>query len=73
MKTIVDLEMADFIEAHGKDIDHEESQAAKVGINRVLDEGWDPQDAHAEMVTDGFHAAFFGLNHYFEEQTGWED
>jgi protein tyrosine/serine phosphatase len=44
-----------------------------IGLERVFDEGWDPGDAHDEMLAFGFHTAFWGLNHYFEEKTGWED
>lgn len=44
-----------------------------IGIERVFVEHWAPADAYAEMLTIGFHPGFIGLNHYFEEKTGFED
>lgn len=127
VKTIVDLEVGDFIEAFPWDIDTELAEAKKrgitvvrepmsafepaasdrfdkqmdeiealladaskgpiyvhckhgqdrtglvIGLERVLDEGWAPKDAYAEMLKLGFHPMFEGLNHYFEEKTGYED
>ena len=127
IKTIVDLEVADFIEATPWSISQELSDAKKDGVRvirhpmsalepalssdfdhmidtmmeqlddtalmpvyvhcahgqdrtglvialeRVIDEGWTPAAAHAEMMKLGFHSEFVGLNHYFEEKTGWED
>lgn len=43
-----------------------------IGLERVFDEGWKPQDAHDEMVRLGFHTFFLGLNDYFEDKTGWK-
>lgn len=44
-----------------------------LGLERVVVEHWAPQAAHDEMLKIGFHPYFLGLNHYFEEKTGWED
>lgn len=44
-----------------------------IGLERVVDEGWDPQNAHDEMVKIGFHTFFLGLEDYFEEKTGWDN
>lgn len=125
VKTIIDLEVADFIEAWPWDISAEERNAKGfrfirepmsafepavsqrfddrideilsiladpsngpvyvhckhgqdrtglvIGLERVLGEHWAPADAYAEMLAIGFHPAFLGLNHYFEEKTGFED
>lgn len=127
VKTIIDLEIGDFIEARPADIDTELAQAqargirivrepmaaytpaisnafdAKIeealailkdpaqgpvyvhclhgqdrtglviGLERVFVEGWDPADAYAEMLARGFHTYYLGLNHYFENKTGFED
>jgi tyrosine-protein phosphatase SIW14 len=43
-----------------------------LGLERVIDEKWAPKAAHDEMLKLGFHSFFLGLNHYFEEKTGWE-
>ncbi len=43
-----------------------------LGLERVLDEKWAPKAAHDEMLKIGFHPFFLGLNHYFEERTGFE-
>lgn len=43
-----------------------------LGLERVIDEKWTPQAAHDEMVKIGFHTFFLGLDHYFEEKTGWD-
>jgi len=43
-----------------------------LGLERVIDEKWAPKAAHDEMLKIGFHPFFLGLNHYFEERTGWE-
>ncbi len=40
-----------------------------IGLERVIVEGWTPGRAHAEMVRDGFHTAFAGLDGYFERKT----
>jgi protein tyrosine/serine phosphatase len=124
VKTIVDLEIGDFIEAWPWDITHERKSADAlgfdfvrqpmsaftpfvsdeemdatlailadssrqpifvhckhgqdrtglvIGLERVFNEGWAPADAYQEMLDYGFHTAFVGLNHYFEEKTGYED
>lgn len=127
VKTIVDLEIGDFIEAFPWDIDDEEDGAKSrgitlvrypmsafeaaasdrfdhqmddvlarlddaqqqpiyvhckhgqdrtglvIGLERVLDEGWQPEDAYDEMLDLGFHPMFFGLDEYFHEKTGWDD
>lgn len=44
-----------------------------IGLERVEHEHWAPKDAYAEMLKLGFHPLFEGLNHYFEEKTGFED
>ena len=41
-----------------------------VGIERVELESWSPVRAHDEMVKDGFHTQFLGLEEYFERKTG---
>jgi len=51
----------------------EDRTGLAIGLERVLQEGWQPQAAHDEMIKYGFHTFFEGLNHYFEERTGWED
>ncbi len=43
-----------------------------LGLERVIDEKWAPKAAHDEMLKIGFHPFFLGLEHYFEEKTGWE-
>jgi protein tyrosine/serine phosphatase len=42
-----------------------------IGLERVLIEGWNPADAHDEMVKIGFHTGFLGLEDYFERKTNW--
>jgi protein tyrosine/serine phosphatase len=54
--------------AHGQD-----RTGLVIALERVIDEGWAPQDAHDEMLQMGFHTIFVGLDHYFEQKTGWED
>ena len=54
--------------AHGQD-----RTGLVIALERVIDEGWSPKAAHDEMLALGFHPIFFGLDHYFEEKTGWED
>ncbi len=44
-----------------------------VALERVFDEQWSPADAHDEMIAIGFRMYLAGLNHYFEEKTGYED
>lgn len=44
-----------------------------IGLERVLDEGWEPADAYQEMLNHGFHPEFVGLKHYFDEKTGYDD
>jgi len=44
-----------------------------IGLERVEHEHWAPKEAYAEMLKLGFHPMFEGLNHYFEEKTGFED
>jgi len=44
-----------------------------IGLERVLNEGWDPQPAHDEMVKIGFHTGFLGLEDYYKRKTGWSD
>lgn len=44
-----------------------------IGLHRVFNQGWAPADAYAEMLQRGFHPLLIGLNHYFEEKTGFED
>jgi tyrosine-protein phosphatase SIW14 len=124
VKTIVDLEIADYIEATPDQIQQEEDTATSmgfsfvrepmsafqpfvsddemnatmqiladpsqqpayvhclhgqdrtglvIGLERVIDEGWAPADAYAEMLANGFHPEFLGLKHYFDEKTGYDD
>jgi tyrosine-protein phosphatase SIW14 len=54
--------------AHGQD-----RTGLVIGLERVIDEGWKPKAAYQEMLADGFHTEFVGLNHYFEQKTGWDD
>jgi protein tyrosine/serine phosphatase len=54
--------------AHGQD-----RTGLVIALERVIDEGWSPKDAHDEMLALGFHTMFVGLDHYYEEKTGWED
>jgi protein tyrosine/serine phosphatase len=54
--------------AHGQD-----RTGLVIGLERVFIESWAPKDAYAEMLADGFHTYFEGLNHYFEDKTGYED
>lgn len=42
-----------------------------IGLERVIDESWQPEDAHDEMVRIGFHTFFYGLEEYFEGKTHW--
>jgi tyrosine-protein phosphatase SIW14 len=42
-----------------------------MGLERVVGEGWQPKDAHDEMVRIGFHTLFLGLEEYFENKTHW--
>jgi tyrosine-protein phosphatase SIW14 len=42
-----------------------------MGLERVIGDGWQPKDAHDEMVRIGFHAAFHGLEEYYENKTRW--
>jgi tyrosine-protein phosphatase SIW14 len=44
-----------------------------IGLERVIDEGWEPSDAYSEMLAHGFHPEFIGLKHYFDEKTGFDD
>jgi tyrosine-protein phosphatase SIW14 len=44
-----------------------------IGLDRVLNQGWQPQIAHDEMVKIGFHTSFLGLQEYFENKAHWED
>ena len=44
-----------------------------IGLERVLDEGWEAGDAYQEMLDHGFHPEFIGLKHYFDEKTGLSD
>lgn len=44
-----------------------------IGLERVLDEHWDPQAAFDEMVRIGFHTGFIGLDEYFERKTGFHE
>jgi len=44
-----------------------------VALHRVINEGWKPADAHAEMMAHGFNSLLLELNHYFEDKTHWED
>lgn len=124
VKTIVDLEIGDLVEATPSDIAHEAHAARQlglifvrkpmsafqpfvsdaqmnatlalladperqpvfvhcrhgqdrtglvIGLERVFDEGWDPADAYREMIAFGFHPYLWGLQHYYEEKTGFED
>jgi protein tyrosine/serine phosphatase len=127
VRTIVDLEVADWIEAFPWDIDQELSDAKSagitvlrypmsafepaissefdhnmddilkkledtslepiyvhckhgqdrtglvIGLERVKDESWTPQNAFNEMLKDGFHTFFIGLDEYFEQKSGWHD
>jgi hypothetical protein len=54
--------------AHGQD-----RTGLVIGLERVIDEGWQPKDAFKEMIADGFHTFFIGLDSYFEEKTGYND
>jgi hypothetical protein len=42
-----------------------------VGLYRVLNQKWAPQDAWNEMFKFGYHPHFRALTHYFEKRTGW--
>src|SRR5262249_12221947 len=53
---------------HGKD-----RTGLVIGLFRVLNEGWAPEDAYAEMLDHGFHPELVMLKEYFEDKTGWED
>ncbi len=44
-----------------------------IALYRVIDEGWTPAAAHAEMMAHGFKSILMAMNHYFEEKTGWDD
>ena len=44
-----------------------------VALYRIFNEGWTPVEARKEMLQLGFHTMLLGLNHYFEEATGYED
>lgn len=44
-----------------------------IALYRVIDEGWNPKDAHDEMVAHGFKSILLNMNHYFEEKTNWDD
>ena len=44
-----------------------------IGLDRVINEGWQAQLAHDEMVKIGFHTSFLGLQEYFENKAHWED
>jgi tyrosine-protein phosphatase SIW14 len=44
-----------------------------VGLYRVIYEKWSPAKAYNEMLTNGFHPILVFLNHFFEEETGFED
>lgn len=43
-----------------------------VGLHRVLNEGWTPDEAYAEMRRFGFRPIFIGLSQYFEDATSSE-
>jgi tyrosine-protein phosphatase SIW14 len=40
-----------------------------VGLYRVENEGWDPQDAYQEMIDHGYHCAYKALDDYFRKRT----
>lgn len=42
-----------------------------VGLYRVLNQNWAPEDAWAEMLEYGYHPHYLALTRYFEEKTGW--
>jgi tyrosine-protein phosphatase SIW14 len=42
-----------------------------IGLWRVERQLWMPQEAHDEMIADGFHVEFLGLEDYFERRTGF--
>lgn len=44
-----------------------------IGLDRVINQGWQPQLAHDEMVQIGFHTSLLGLQEYFENKAHWED
>lgn len=44
-----------------------------IGLDRVINQGWQAQLAHDEMVKIGFHTNFLGLQEYFENKAHWED
>jgi uncharacterized protein (TIGR01244 family) len=44
-----------------------------IALYRVIDEGWNPKDAHDEMMAHGFKSILISMNHYFETKTGWDD
>jgi protein tyrosine/serine phosphatase len=44
-----------------------------IALYRVLYEGWQPKDAHDEMLAHHFNTLLIALNHFFEQQTHWED
>jgi tyrosine-protein phosphatase SIW14 len=43
------------------------------GLYRVFTQNWTPEQAHEEMIADGFHTNLYFLNRYFNKQTGYED
>jgi protein tyrosine/serine phosphatase len=42
-----------------------------IGLYRVLNQGWTPQAAWAEMLQYGYHPDYKALTQYFEQKTGW--
>ena len=42
-----------------------------IGLYRVLHEKMAPSHAYQEMLDHGFRAILYGLNHYFEQITGY--
>lgn len=42
-----------------------------VALYRVLDQKWQPADAYAEWVQDGFHTRLTKLSDYFDQRTGY--
>lgn len=43
-----------------------------VGLHRVFEEGWSPDEAYEEMLEIGFHPELVNLQRYFDEKTGHE-
>ena len=43
-----------------------------IGLHRVLNEKWKPEDAYDEMLRYGFHPILFNLKNYFDDKTDYK-